>query len=165
MSPRRAQPVPWCSLAIPVCLLLLVYATARSSDRFEARPDGSQRGRHAVPEDDLYKSPLQMLLSGNGQRLFVACEGTDEILVVDTARRAVTERVAVGRERVARFVTWLAEQHPEIEDAKALAPDALIRLANEFEDGAVRENRGLRESWRVGFIDHLYERRSDFEPE
>jgi YVTN family beta-propeller protein len=97
MSPRRAQPLPWCSLAIPVCLLLLASATARSDDLFEARPDGSQRGRHAVPEDDLYKSPIQMLLSGDGQRLFVACEGTNEIPVVDTARRAVTERVAVGR--------------------------------------------------------------------
>ena len=38
-------------------------------------------------------------------------------------------------------------------------------LADEFEGGEVRRNRGLRESWCVGFIDHLYERHSDFEPD
>ena len=76
----------------------------------------------------------------------------------------IGERVAVGRDRVAKFVAWLAEAHPEIDDPQAQTPDQLTRLANEFEDGLVRENRGLRESWRVGFIDHLYDRRSDFEP-
>jgi uncharacterized cupin superfamily protein len=77
----------------------------------------------------------------------------------------VGERVAVGRERVARFREWFAATHPEIGEPESLSPDELIRHANDFEGGAVRENRGLRESWRVGFIDHLYPRRSDFEPD
>ena len=77
----------------------------------------------------------------------------------------IGERVAVGRRRVARFVEWLAERHPEIGDPATASPDVLIPLADEFEGGKVRQNRGLRESWRVGFIDHLYERRSDFEPD
>ncbi len=75
----------------------------------------------------------------------------------------VGERVAVGRERMARFVAWLGENHPEIDHPDELPPTELVVLANEFEGGRVRENRGLRESWRVGFIDHLYERHSDFE--
>jgi uncharacterized cupin superfamily protein len=76
----------------------------------------------------------------------------------------VGERVAVGRERVERFVAWLAEEHPEVDHPECVSSDELIVLANEFEGGLVRENRGLRESWRVGFIDYLYERHSDFEP-
>ena len=77
----------------------------------------------------------------------------------------VGERVAVGRERVVRFIAWLAATHPEIERPEEVPPAELIVLANEFEGGLVRQNRGLRESWHVGFIDHLYERHSDFEPE
>lgn len=77
----------------------------------------------------------------------------------------IGERVAVGRDRVARFVAWLGETHPEIGEHASLPPEELILLADEFEGGRVRENRGLRESWRVGFIDHLYDRRSDFEPD
>jgi len=77
----------------------------------------------------------------------------------------VGERVSVGRERVARFREWLASEHPEIGTPEAVSPDELIRLANKFEGGLVRTNRGLRESWRVGFIDHLHPRRSEFEPD
>ena len=75
----------------------------------------------------------------------------------------IGERVAVGRERMARFVVWLGENHPEINHPDELPADELIVLANEFEGGRVRSNRGLRESWRVGFIDYLYERHSEFE--
>lgn len=77
----------------------------------------------------------------------------------------VGERVAVSRARVTRFVAWLHEAHPEIERPEALPPEALIELADAFEAGRVRASRGLRESWRVGFLDHLYARRSDFEPD
>jgi hypothetical protein len=77
----------------------------------------------------------------------------------------IGERVAVSRRRVARFVAWIEATHPEIERPETLAPDELIALADEFEGGRVRGNRGLRESWRVGFVDHLYEGRSDFEPD
>jgi uncharacterized cupin superfamily protein len=76
----------------------------------------------------------------------------------------VGERVAVGRVRVGRFLEWLAEAHGEIEDPKQLAPKDLLALADEFEKGQVSRNRGLRESWLVGFIDHVYDRSSDFEP-
>ena len=37
------------------------------------------------------------------------------------------------------------------------------QLADEFEGGRIARNRGLRESWLVGFIDHLFERGSEFE--
>jgi uncharacterized cupin superfamily protein len=86
---------------------------------------------------------------------------TDE----DVRLLVIGERVAVGRERMARFVAWLGAEHPELGPPEALSPGELIALADEFEGGRVGRHRGLRESWQVGFLDHLYERRSDFEPD
>jgi uncharacterized cupin superfamily protein len=83
----------------------------------------------------------------------------------DVRLLVIGERVAVSRNRVNRFLAWLEETHPELGPATEQAPDNLLHLANEFEGGQVRENRGLRESWRVGFIDHVYPRVSDFEPD
>jgi YVTN family beta-propeller protein len=57
----------------------------------------SRRSMYARPEDDLYKSPVQMVLSKNGRRLFAACENTDEVLFLDTELRKVTGSVKVGR--------------------------------------------------------------------
>ena len=84
--------------------LLTAAAAAAYTGRDEAAPieaghrDYSLRARHAVPADDLYKSPLQLLISADGRRLYVACENTDEILVVDTRRREVTGAIDVGSE-------------------------------------------------------------------
>jgi uncharacterized cupin superfamily protein len=75
----------------------------------------------------------------------------------------IGERVAVSRRRVTRFVAWLGETHPEIDRPDELSPEQLIQLVDEFERGEVTRNRGLRESWQVGLIDHLYDRISDFE--
>ncbi len=44
-----------------------------------------------------YKSPDDLVLSADGKRLFVVCSGSDEVLVVDTATRAVTGQAHVGK--------------------------------------------------------------------
>jgi len=75
----------------------------------------------------------------------------------------IGERVAISRKRMTRFVAWLGEVHPEVDHPDELPLAELLDLADEFEGGRVRQNRGLRESWQVGFIDHLQDRRSDFE--
>ena len=82
---------------LTLCLVLVLCAAAMAADVFPPRPDGSRRSRYAAPEDDLYKSLVQMLLSADGRRLFAACEGTSEVLVVDTERREVSGGVKVGR--------------------------------------------------------------------
>jgi YVTN family beta-propeller protein len=69
MSMRRA-----------ICGLLLVLAAGA--------------GEPGAPR---YGSPDDLALSPDGKQLFVVCSGSDEVLVVDTATRAVTGRVAVGR--------------------------------------------------------------------
>jgi YVTN family beta-propeller protein len=58
--------------------------------------DGSKREQYAVAEDDLYKSPIQLAMSGDGRRLYVVCENTNEVLIVDTASRTVIDSVRVG---------------------------------------------------------------------
>ncbi len=59
--------------------------------------NGSRRTSYAVPEDDLYKSPIQVTLSKDGRRLFVACENSGEVLVLDTSARKVTGGVKTGK--------------------------------------------------------------------
>ncbi len=64
----------------------------------DGRPDVTRGSRYAVPEDSLYKSPINLLLTPDGRRLLVACEGSGELLVVDPEKRRVVGRVAVGGE-------------------------------------------------------------------
>ena len=44
-----------------------------------------------------YASPLEVLLSPDGARLFVLCQGSEEIRVLDAASFAVIKKIAVGR--------------------------------------------------------------------
>jgi len=78
-----------------------VFALASSAllpgDWSQASRDASRRATYAVPEDDLYKSPIQMALSRDGRRLFVACENSDEVLVMDTTVRRVVNSMKTGK--------------------------------------------------------------------
>ena len=86
--------------------LLLVLATACGRPATEAIVDDdgpgyhdrSRRARYATDVDDRYLSPLQVLVAPDGGTLFVACEGTDEVLRVDLSSGAVRDRIAVGRQ-------------------------------------------------------------------
>jgi YVTN family beta-propeller protein len=53
---------------------------------------------HAEPQLERYLSPIEMALSHDGQRLYVVCEGTNEVRVLDTTSFALVERVPVGPE-------------------------------------------------------------------
>ena len=43
-----------------------------------------------------YPSPVDVKLSPDGKLLYVVCQGTDELVVIDTATNRITKRVAVG---------------------------------------------------------------------
>ena len=77
-------------------MLALASFNGLSGDSPKPSKDGSRRAWYAVPEDDLYKSPIQMTLSKDGRRLFVACENSSEVLIVGTDERKVTGTVKVG---------------------------------------------------------------------
>ena len=57
---------------------------------------GSLSGVHATALDARYLSPIGLAVSGDGAELYVSCENTDQLLVVDTATKAVKQRIAVG---------------------------------------------------------------------
>lgn len=44
-----------------------------------------------------YPSPVEVAVSPNGERLFVVCEGTDEVVVYDNRSHAIARRIHVGR--------------------------------------------------------------------
>jgi YVTN family beta-propeller protein len=44
-----------------------------------------------------YPSPTELAVSPDGRRLYIVCEGTDELVVADAAARTVIGRVALGR--------------------------------------------------------------------
>jgi len=48
-------------------------------------------------ESVAYVSPLEVLLSPDGARLFVLCQGSEEIRVLDAKSYAVIKKIAVGR--------------------------------------------------------------------
>ncbi len=52
-------------------------------------------GKHL--QSVIYQSPTELALSPDGARLYVVCEGSDSLAVVDVQRRAVIGRVRVGR--------------------------------------------------------------------
>ncbi len=44
-----------------------------------------------------YPSPIELAVSPDGARLFVVCEGTDEVVVYDNRSHAIVRRIPVGR--------------------------------------------------------------------
>jgi YVTN family beta-propeller protein len=44
-----------------------------------------------------YPSPSELAVSSDGRWLFAVCEGTDEVVVIDTAAQTIAGRVPVGR--------------------------------------------------------------------
>ena len=43
-----------------------------------------------------YPSPVEIAVTANGSRLYVVCEGTNEVVEVDAAAGVVARRVRVG---------------------------------------------------------------------
>ena len=77
-------------------VVLFSTITTLSAQSTAQKTDGSRRAQYAAPEDDLYKSPIQMEISKDGKILYVVCENTNEVLVVDTESRQVIDKIEVG---------------------------------------------------------------------
>jgi len=80
-----------------VSVIALASFNRLSGDSAQFSHDASRRAQYAVPEDDLYKSPIQMAITKDGRRLFVSCENSGEVLAVDTSLRKVSGSVKVGK--------------------------------------------------------------------
>lgn len=51
----------------------------------------------AGPSSQRYPSPIELVVSADGGRLYVTCEGTDEVVAFDTRAGAILRRIPVGR--------------------------------------------------------------------
>jgi len=103
-------------------------------------------------QDAAYASPLEVLLSPDGSRLYVLCQTSDEIRVLDAVGYAVIKKIAVGH--VPRgfsfspngsrlFVTNSWDDTLSVIDTKALAVVATWQVGSE-PSGVVEDREGKR---------------------
>lgn len=117
---------------------LWIATTARGAvgERFDERPVSDRYERYRGPADELYKSPVQLLLSPDGGRLYVACEGTGEVLLIDTATTAV-----VGHGGVERLPFGLALSPDE---KSLLVGSRWENTVSELDPASLESRRGVR---------------------
>jgi len=72
---------------VPIAALVLAVVAAKPAPK----------PVEALPQEH-YLNPLEMALSPDGQRMFVVCEGTDEVLVLDLKSAQVVSHVPVGHQ-------------------------------------------------------------------
>ena len=80
---------------VMACLSLLAVALVAVGTLNGPAVHAGEEGRSA--ESVNYASPLEILLSPDGARLFVLCQGSEEIRVLDSATFTVIKKIAVGR--------------------------------------------------------------------
>jgi len=56
-----------------------------------------ESGFKLAPEDREYKTPVSLAVAPDGARLYVVCQQSDSLIVVDLAREKVVKEIAVGR--------------------------------------------------------------------
>src|ERR1700687_3014899 len=78
----------------PLLAVILALTLALMVLAFTAKP-ASARSKSEIGER--YLSPLEMLLSPDGRRLYVVCQASDELRVVDLDSGKVVTAVPVGR--------------------------------------------------------------------
>src|ERR1039458_9536181 len=81
-------PLAAASLAVALALFSVALVPGRS-----VRADE----RTGAAEDMEYASPLELLLSPDGARLYVLCQQSEEVRVLDAASFAVIKKITVGR--------------------------------------------------------------------
>ena len=92
-SGMRARAAGFGPLAAAVFTVTLVFFTVAI---FPGR--GVRADERANPAKEIdYASPLEVLLSPDGARLYVLCQQSEEVRVLDAASYAVIKTIAVGR--------------------------------------------------------------------
>ena len=95
MSRRRAiHREPRTIAAVMACVSALLIGIA-----FWPAMNRAHAGQRSHSGDNLdYASPLELLLSPDGARLYVLCQQSEEIRVLDAATYAAVKTIAVGHE-------------------------------------------------------------------
>ncbi len=133
---------------------------------------GNPTGEHIV-----YASPVEMLLSKDSTQLYVLCQGTDEVRVLDPATFSQIKAIPVGHiprgfslspdgARLYVANTW--DDTISVIDTKNLAVDATWPISSEptnvVEDRAAKYLFALSIHWRLrGLLDFVRGLRSQME--
>lgn len=91
-EPPNASPIRrWHSHTQVIAKLIAVLAIALLA--IAAKP----AARQSAAVRERYLSPIEITFSSDGRLIYVVCEGSDEVRVVDVASRKVVASIAVGR--------------------------------------------------------------------
>jgi YVTN family beta-propeller protein len=139
----RLAPLAAASLAVALAFFAVALLPGRTVRANE---------RAGSPEDMDYASPLELLLSPDGARLYVLCQQSEEVRVLDAASFAVIKNLAVGRvprgfslspDGARLFVTNSWDDTLSVIDTKALAVVATWPVAAE-PSSVVEDRSGKR---------------------
>ena len=75
------------SIALTLALLTLCLASAMRTKGVSG----------SVEPESEYLSPSEMAFSPDGHSLYIVCERSNELLILDTATNKITARIPVGR--------------------------------------------------------------------
>jgi YVTN family beta-propeller protein len=137
---RRIQTALGAGLAAMAAALLVI---AFSSDRPVRADEGDMQD---------YASPLEVLLSPDGARLYVLCQQSEEVRVLDASSYAVIKNIAVGRvprgislspDGARLFVTNSWDDTLSVIDTRTLAVEATWPVGME-PSGVVEDRAGKR---------------------
>ena len=85
--PEIPQRIRLAIKVVPIAALLFAGAMAKPAPK-----------QAEVQSEERYLSPIEMVLSLDGQRMFVVCEGSDDVRVIDMRTSRVVARVPVGHQ-------------------------------------------------------------------
>ena len=93
----------------------------------------------STPPEERYASPLEVLLSPDGARLYVLCQGADEVRVLDAATGRVLRTISVGH----------------VPRGFSFSPDgAWLFVVNSWDDTVTvidTQSGRVKETWAAGF--------------
>jgi YVTN family beta-propeller protein len=108
-----------------------------------------------------YPSPVELVLAPGGSRLYVVCEGTNELAAIDTRTGVVTNRVTVGRRPKGITLStdgtraWVANSwNDSVSEIDTRAFAVVRTLAAGMEPNAVLHESGGRVLYTANRISH-----------
>jgi YVTN family beta-propeller protein len=85
------------SLSLGVGVVVFFVALALLITRVTTAPIRAVRAASDEPSSEEYASPLEVLLSPDGARLYVLCQQSEEVRVLNARTYALTRQIKVGR--------------------------------------------------------------------
>jgi YVTN family beta-propeller protein len=141
MDPRAAKAAGLKEVTEETCWSCHREAHGKPFDYAQARARIAHPTRvEKVAEEPRYKTPLNMALSPDGKEVYVACEASDTVIVVEAATRAKIAEIPVGRQPtdvtflpdgVRAYVSNRLDDSVSVLDTATRRPVATIKVGDE----------------------------------